>query len=168
MKSLLLNQIQIENKIKRLSHQILENNFDETSLVLIGLNQRGNILKNKISSILKTIYNGELIVYSLNSKRNSLKEIEVKEIETIQENTIKNKTVIIFDDVVDSGQSLIYAVSHILKYEPAKIQTLALIDRNHRKFPVKVDYVGFHVATTLHENVVVEFNDENNSSAYLQ
>lgn len=168
MKSTLLNEIQIENKINRLAHQILENNFDHTSLIIIGLNERGNVLKSKVCAVLKTIFGGEIQQYSLTSKRNSNKEIVVIKNEELQLNNIQNKLVIIVDDVVDSGQTLMYAVAHVLQFNPEKIQTLALIDRNHRKFPVQVDYVGLHVATTLHEHVVVKFDAENGASAYLE
>jgi pyrimidine operon attenuation protein/uracil phosphoribosyltransferase len=106
----------------------------------------------------------------LSSKRNTNKEIEISDIDIFSSRSLNNKSVIVFDDVVDSGQTLMYAVSYLTSFNPNKIQTDALIDRNHRKFPNKVDYVGLQVATTLHENVVVEFDESNpeNSCAFLQ
>jgi len=170
MKSILLNHTQIENKILRLSHQILENNFYEKHLFFVGLNVRGNMLCSKIVSILKPLFDGEIEYFTLSSKRNTNKEIEISDIDIFSSRSLNNKSVIVFDDVVDSGQTLMYAVSYITSFNPNKIQTVALIDRNHRKFPIKVDYVGLQVATTLHENVVVEFDESNpeNSCAFLQ
>ena len=157
MKSIVLNSSQIESKIVRLAHQVLENNFESANLVIVGLNERGSLLAEKLSSILSSIYEGQIERLHLSARRDENKEIEiaVDEIEPFE--SLKNSTVILVDDVVDSGQTLMFAASFLLQFHPAHLQTLALIDRNHRKFPIQVNYVGHKVATTLHEHVKVEF-----------
>jgi pyrimidine operon attenuation protein/uracil phosphoribosyltransferase len=165
MKSILLNHVQIENKTIRLAHQILENNFNEKTIVLIGLNKRGNILCENVKNTLTKIFKGSIEHYNIIAKKN-----ENNTTEFLWNNTnIENKTVILIDDVVDTGQTLMNAACTILNFNPSKLQTLALIDRNHRNFPIRVDYVGMHVATTLHENVVVEFDvrELRNNCAFL-
>jgi pyrimidine operon attenuation protein / uracil phosphoribosyltransferase len=168
MKSTLLNYTQIENKIIRLAHQIHENNFDVKTLILIGLNERGSVLAKRIEAILRPIFIGKLVLTAMSSKKNNSKEIEVSS--NGLDSLVKDKVVILFDDVVDSGQTLMYAATHIITYYPKKLQTLALIDRNHRNFPIKVDYIGLQVATTLHEHVAVIFDEKEaaNTCAYLQ
>jgi pyrimidine operon attenuation protein/uracil phosphoribosyltransferase len=157
MKSIVLNSSQIESKIVRLAHQVLENNFESAHLMIVGLNERGSLLAEKLSSILSNIYEGQIERLHLSARRDENKEIEiaVDEIEPFE--SLKNSTVILVDDVVDSGQTLMFAASFLLQFHPAHLQTLALIDRNHRKFPIQVNYVGHKVATTLHEHVKVEF-----------
>jgi pyrimidine operon attenuation protein/uracil phosphoribosyltransferase len=157
MKSLILDNVQIENKINRLAHELLENNFGEGNIFIVGLNDRGSVLAEKIVSVFKSIYDGNLEVLHLQAKRNEIKEIEIAAASFEMFEQLKDSKVILIDDVVDSGQTLMYAASFLLQFHPKALQTLALIDRNHRLFPIKVDYVGHKVATTLHEQVKVEF-----------
>ena len=77
MNTIILNNIQIQNKIVRLAHQILENNFDEQQLIIVGLNERGNILATDVCSVLKNIFDGELLSSTMTSKRNADKKIFV-------------------------------------------------------------------------------------------
>ena len=156
MKSIVLDSTQIENKIIRLAHQVHENNFDVSSLAIIGLNERGKILAEKIKDILMHVYGGEIVLLHLHAKRNEEKEVEIALEDMAPFDALKNQTLILIDDVVDSGQTLMFAASFLLQFHPAQMQTLALIDRNHRKFPIQVNYVGHKVATTLHERVKLE------------
>lgn len=170
MKSIVLNHTQIDNKIIRLAHQVLENHFENESLAIVGLNERGKVLAEKISAILADIYDGHIEQLHLTAKRNEIKEIEIT-VETIEPfEALKNQTVILVDDVVDSGQTLMFAASFLLQFHPMHLQTLALIDRNHRKFPIQVNYIGHKVATTLHEHVKLDFEGVKNAEqtiAYL-
>jgi len=166
MKTILLNKLQIENKITRLAHQIIENNFDESEIVLVGLNKRGEILSGKIYEILKQNYSGSLMLIGLQVLKHE-KQFEYICSINLEELNVSTKNIIIIDDVVDSGHTIIYAVAELLKHRPKQLETLALIDRNHRKYPVKVNYIGLQLATTLSENVVVEFDIEN-PIAYLE
>jgi len=170
MKSLILDSVQIENKINRLAHELLENNFEEDRIYFVGLNDRGNVLAQKIVEIFETIYEGNVVALHLHAKRNEIKEIEIAAASFEMFEQLKDSKVILIDDVVDSGQTLMYAASFLLQFHPKALQTLALIDRNHRLFPIKVDYVGHKVATTLHEQVKVEFEgvrDATDTVAFL-
>ena len=139
-------------------------------MVFIGLNERGKELCNEVEKVFKPLFNGVLNQYNIKSKRNADFNVEISDNNNFETSIFNNKTVIIFDDVVDSGQTLMYAAAYFLNFNPKALKTLALIDRNHRKFPIKVDYVGLQVATTMHEHVVVEFDETNNENncAYLK
>ena len=75
---------------------------------------------------------------------------------------MKNKSVVLIDDVLNSGKTLIYAVKYILDVPLSKFNTSVLIDRNHKKFPIKIDFKGISLSTSIEENVNVVF--ENNKS----
>ena len=79
---------------------------------------------------------------------------------------LKNKIVILVDDVLNSGRTLIHATQAILETEVKGLQTVCLVDRKHRKFPIRADYVGLTLSTTLQEHITVEFNE--NDQVYLE
>ncbi|MFN9113958.1 MAG: phosphoribosyltransferase family protein, partial [Bacteroidota bacterium] len=77
------------------------------------------------------------------------------------------KNILLVDDVASSGKTMLYALKPFLQYHPKKIETLALVERTHKQFPVKVDYVGLSVATTLEEHIFVEVVDGEIVGAYM-
>ncbi len=79
-----------------------------------------------------------------------------------------NKVIIVVDDVSNSGKTLLYALKPFLDFSPKKIQTLVLVERSHTSFPVRPDYVGLSIATTLQEHIYVEVHGEKITGAYLQ
>jgi pyrimidine operon attenuation protein/uracil phosphoribosyltransferase len=76
--------------------------------------------------------------------------------------------IIVVDDVANSGKTMLYALQPFLRNQPKKIQTLALVDRTHKTFPVHTDYVGFALATTLQEHIFVEVSGEIVTGAWLE
>ena len=87
-------------------------------------------------------------------KKNPIGTVKVD----VSEDVYKNKSVILVDDVLNSGSTLIYAVSHFLKVPLQQFKTAVLVDRNHKKYPVKADYKGISLSTSINENVVVTFS----------
>ena len=78
-----------------------------------------------------------------------------------------DKTIVLIDDVANSGRTMLYALKPLLLQLPKKIQTLALVERTHKSFPVDVDYVGLSVSTTTDENIVVEVENGEVMGAWL-
>jgi pyrimidine operon attenuation protein/uracil phosphoribosyltransferase len=74
----------------------------------------------------------------------------------------------LIDDVANSGKTLSFALKPFLEYQPKKIQTLVLVERSHKAFPVQPDYVGLSVATTIQEHIYVEVEGETVMGAYLE
>jgi pyrimidine operon attenuation protein/uracil phosphoribosyltransferase len=78
-----------------------------------------------------------------------------------------NKIVLLVDDVTNSGRTLLYALKPLLNYYPKRIQTMSLVERMHKSFPLNIDYIGLSIATTLQEHIQVEVEDGNVSGAYI-
>jgi pyrimidine operon attenuation protein/uracil phosphoribosyltransferase len=78
-----------------------------------------------------------------------------------------DRTIIVVDDVANSGRILLYALKHFLLYQPKSIQTLVLIERSHKLFPIQTDYVGLSIATTLQEHITVKTEGDKITGAWL-
>ena len=142
--------------LKRIAYQIYENNHEEdNSLIIVGIDKNGKILANKIFEILKSISSFDLKLMSIQiNKKNPTNKI----LSSIDENICLDKNIIIVDDVLNTGKTLIYAVRFFLKIPVKKIQTAVIINRNHKKFPVKADFKGISLSTSIkeHVNVILE------------
>ena len=143
----------IEMYLKRIAYQIYENNHGEdNSLIIVGIEKNGKILANKISQILKSISNFDLTLMSIEiNKKNPTKKIS----SSIDKKICLNKNIIIVDDVLNTGKTLIYAVKFFLNIPVKKIQTAVIINRNHKKFPIKADFKGISLSTSIKEHVDV-------------
>ncbi|HEX3079701.1 MAG TPA: phosphoribosyltransferase family protein [Puia sp.] len=150
-------------KLKRMAFEILENNFGETSFILAGIRESGTVIAETIQRLLTEIagLQTELITVSLDKKNPTTVEIS-------RPLDFKNKVVILIDDVSNSGKTLLYAIRPFLDTAPKKIQTLVLVERSHNAFPVKPDYVGLSVATTIQEHIYVEVEKGFVKGAWLE
>ncbi len=160
MKTILTKE-QIENKILRISFQIIEDNLEEKELYLIGLENNGLTIAKKIGGHIKnkSKIKVNILKMSLEKKRNQTTTFS-KKIKG------KNKTIILIDDVLKSGGTIIYAIKELLKFNIKKLKTAILINRNHNIFPVGVNYVGLELSTTLENHIEVSFEKEN-TGAFL-
>ncbi len=138
-------------KLKRMAYEILENNDGEAGFILAGIRESGTAIAKRIQELLKEIagINAEFITVSLDKK--NPKEVTISSYPDFQ-----NQVIILIDDVSNSGKTLLYAIKPFLDLNPKKIQTLVLVERRHNAFPVKPDYVGLSVSTTLQEHIYVE------------
>ncbi len=163
MSDLILDTKAIDAKLTRLAYEIYENNYQEQSLCLIGMNTQGDLLADLIKQELESIS-------SLNVSRAQLKinpSNPTKDIALdVDIASLEGKVVIIIDDVANTGRSLFYACKPLMSIVPKKIEFAVLVDRKHKLFPVKVDYVGLSLATTLKENILVKLS-ENKKEAYF-
>jgi len=146
-----------------MAFEILENNFGETSFILAGIRESGTVIAETIQRLLAEIsgLDTELITVSLDKKNPTTVEIS-------RPLDFKNKVVILIDDVSNSGRTLMYAIRPFLDTSPKKIQTLVLVERSHNAFPVKPDYVGLSVATTIQEHIYVEVEKGLVKGAWLE
>ena len=161
MKTLILNHLQIEQKINRIAHEIYEYNYEEQEIVIAGIADRGYVLAQKICNVLAKIspIKIKLLEIRIDKKNLTLDNFSLQ----VNENDLTNKVVLVVDDVLNTGKTLIYAIHPFLKFNIKKIATIVLVDRNHNLFPVRADYVGLSMATTLQEHVSVEFADGNDA-----
>ncbi len=150
-------------KLKRMAYEILENNFGETRFILAGIRESGTVIAKCIQELLVEIagLKTELITVTLDKKNPKTVTLD-KPIDYQQE------VIILIDDVSNSGKTLLYALKPFLDWSPKKIQTLVLVERSHNAFPVKPDYVGLSVATTLQEHIYVEVMAGRITGAWLE
>ena len=163
MKNKILNTDQIKKIVKRIAYQIHENNLECQEIILIGVHKNGYVLAEKINKELKQISKSsiELIAIKIN-KKNPLDEIELD----CKKEYLKNKAIVLVDDVLHTGKTLIYCVKHLLDVTPNNFNTVVLIDRNHKKFPIKVDFKGISLSTFISDHVEVVFDNNNNNNSY--
>ena len=164
MKNKILNTNQIKKIVKRIAYQIHENNLEYPEIILIGVHKNGYTLAEKINKELKQISKSNIKLVSIKiNKKNPLEEIELD----CKKEYLKNKVIVLVDDVLHTGKTLIYCVKHLLEITPKNFNSVVLIDRNHKKFPIKVDFKGISLSTFISDHVDVVFED-NNSYAFIK
>ncbi|MBD0824088.1 MULTISPECIES: phosphoribosyltransferase domain-containing protein [Aestuariibaculum] len=153
--NVILNHEEIIHKIRRIAFQIYESNVYETEVILAGIDSNGYIFAEKLKAILDDIseINVVLCKVSIDKKQ---PQNEIKTSLTPEE--YENKSLVLVDDVLNSGTTLIYGVKHFLNVPLKQFKTAVLINRNHKKYPVKADFKGISLSTSLHEHVNVELN----------
>lgn len=157
-KLLILDTHQIQQKINRISYQILEDNFDEEEIILAGVVARGYRLALRLEKVLKTISKLKVTIIKLELNKDSSK-LECSINVPIEE--CENKVIVLVDDVLNSGRTLAYGLGVFLNIPLKKLRSVVLIDRSHKNFPVSSDFVGLELSTVLKEHVSVVL-DENN------
>jgi pyrimidine operon attenuation protein/uracil phosphoribosyltransferase len=147
----------------RMAYEILENNYEESELILAGIRESGSVIARNVQKLLHEIKNisTELLMVTLDKKF-------PEDVVLSKFISFENKVVILIDDVSNSGKTLLYALKPFLSSHPKKIQTLVLVERTHKAFPVKPDYVGLSVATTLQEHIYVEVDGDVVKGAWLE
>ena len=162
-KNIILNTLEVAQKIRRIAFQILESNSNEKEVIIVGIVGNGSLFAeklvvdlNKISDIKTTLC--EIVI----NKKNPLDTITT----SLKEEEYKNKSIVLVDDVLNSGATLIYGVKHFLNVPLKRFKTAVLVNRNHKKYPVKADFKGISLSTSIKEHVVVEFNKKE-TIAYL-
>lgn len=151
-KHIILNHDEINHKIKRIAYQIYESNVDETDVILAGIDTNGYILAKKLKANLDKISSIKTTLCKVViDKKNPLNEITT----SIKPEGYSNKSIVLIDDVLNSGSTLIYGVKHFLNVPLKQFKTAVLVNRNHKQFPVKADFKGISLSTSLNEHVEV-------------
>lgn len=162
-KILLLNSHQIEQKIKRMAYEIWEHNHNEKEVVLLGVAPTGFLLAKELGAQLSTI----------SPLKARIQQVKVHKAEPLQdldpsiEEDLSNKSVLLVDDVTNSGKTLLYALRPVLKQLPSKIEIAVLVNRSHKNFPIVPDIIGQSVSTTLQEHIEVISEKGKLTSAFL-
>lgn len=155
MENQILSHQKIQHKVRRIAYQILEANVTEKEIILAGIEGGGLKFAKKIQNVLRSITDAEIILCKVSMNKKNPLEGEVKT--SIDQKDYKDKSVVLVDDVLNSGTTLIYGVYHFLKSPLKQLKTAVLVDRNHKKYPVKADYKGISLSTSLQEHVHVQF-----------
>ncbi len=163
-KAQILDRNGIDQKINRLAWQIYENNVKEEEIVLVGVFGRGEVMSVELFKVLKQISALKIKLGVITLDKDNPYQEETKL--NLDLTDYANKVVILIDDVLNSGKTLMYASKHFLNTPLIKLSTVVLVDRNHNRFPIRADYVGLSLATTLQEYISVSL-DGDSQGIYL-
>ena len=162
-KKYVLTKEVVEKKLRRMALEILENNIAEKEITLAGIRESGSVVARVIQKMIGefSTIKTELITITLDKKQPAEVTLSITP-------DFNNKVIIVIDDVSNSGKTLLYALKPFIDSHPKKIQTLVLVERTHTSFPVRPDYVGLSIATTIQEHIFVEVKGEEVTGAFLK
>ncbi|MBJ6368836.1 phosphoribosyltransferase family protein [Snuella sedimenti] len=155
--NIILSHKEINHKIRRIAFQIYESNVNEKEVVLAGIVSNGYLIAEKLRDELLKISDITPILCQVNiDKKNPTHPIKT----SIDAKVYTNKSLVLIDDVLNSGTTLIYGVKHFLDVPLKQFKTAVLVNRNHKKYPVKADFKGISLSTSLHEHVNVNLEGD--------
>jgi pyrimidine operon attenuation protein/uracil phosphoribosyltransferase len=154
----ILDKAQIQQKIKRLAIEILENHFEDKSLILAGINNNGTGFARLLAGELEQITKLRLQITTIRLNPAAPLSAPIHIEADLQ--TLAGKNIIITDDVANTGRTIFYACKPILDILPKSLEVAVLIDRKHKTFPIHPNYVGMSLATTLKENIDLRILDD--------
>ena len=163
--TLILNSKQIQQKINRIAYEIYENNYDEKEIIIAGIADNGYFFAKRIAEVLKKISPLQVKLISIQiDKANPLSEdIKIN----LADKELKNKVIVLVDDVLNSGKTLIFGAKPFLTTPVKRLITAVLVDRGHNRYPIKADFVGLSLSTTLREHITVEIEKIGKEAVYL-
>ncbi len=159
-----LNHSQIQQKIIRLGHQILENSFEEEIIFIGGIVGNGFELAKKFKDIIENNSKLEVVCFEVNVNKEEPWNEPIQL--SIDKVVIKKGYIVLVDDVINSGKTMQYSLLKFLEHPTKAIKTVTLVDRQHRRYPIKADFVGLSLSTTIKDRVEVDLSDTD-SKAYL-
>ncbi|GAA3574466.1 phosphoribosyltransferase family protein [Snuella lapsa] len=155
--NIILSHNEINHKIRRIAYQIYENNVNEKEVILAGIVSNGFLIAEKLRDELLKISDITPVLCQVNiDKDNPTLPIKT----SIDAKAYTNKSLVLVDDVLNSGTTLIYGVKHFLDVPLKQFKTAVLVNRNHKKYPVKADFKGISLSTSLHEHVTVHLEGD--------
>ncbi len=163
MTQVILNHNQIIHKVKRIAYQIYETNADQNELIIAGINGRGFELAKLIQEQLDSISQINTVLCEVYIDKKNAQELIRTSLES---SDYREKSLVLIDDVLNSGSTLIYCVKHFLNVPLKQFKTAVLVNRNHKKFPVKADFKGISLSTSINEHIKVQL-EPNNFKVYL-
>jgi len=162
-KNYILDQATAAKKLRRMAYEIVENNDGEKEIVLAGIRNSGTVMAKNIQKLLAEISSIRTELYTITLDKHMPDDVVLS-----KPGDFNDKVIVVIDDVAMSGKTLLYAMKPFLGFHPRKIQTLVLVERSHKTFPVQPDYVGLSIATTLQEHIYVEAAGDTITGAYLE
>jgi pyrimidine operon attenuation protein/uracil phosphoribosyltransferase len=162
-KNLILSKEVAEKKMQRIALEIAAQLYGENDpLVIIGIAGSGMVIAEKLLALLQPLLQIPIQIISCQLNKKKPEEITYS-----GEADFNNKNVLLVDDVTNSGRTLLYALKPLLQFYPRSIQTMSLVERMHKSFPVKIDYIGLSIATTLQDHIQVEVENGEVIGAYI-
>jgi pyrimidine operon attenuation protein / uracil phosphoribosyltransferase len=163
--SKILDKSRTLQKVKRIAYEIFENNFDEKEIILAGIDGEGYVFAVLLQHYLREISEIQINIAKIVFDKSAEYQPEIKLESDVD--TFRNKVVIITDDVLNTGRTLAFCLRPFLSIPLKKLQVAVLVDRNHPKYPIAADYVGYSLSTTLSEHIRVVLSDNSNLGLYI-
>ncbi len=163
--SQILDKARTLQKVKRIAYEIFENNFDEQEIILAGIDGEGYVFAQLLQQYLHEISQLKISIAKIVFDKTVECQPDIKLESDVD--TFKNKIVIITDDVLNTGKTLAFCLRPFLSIPLKKLQVAVLVDRNHPKYPIAADYVGYSLSTTLSEHIKVVLSDDNELGLYI-
>ena len=160
--NIILDCHDVENKIKRISLEILEDNIDENKLIFFGVSKNGKIIAKKIIYLISQLSKIHLEMVGVKIDLNLVNTLKFE-----KDFNINNRSVIIVSDVSQSAKTLQLIISGLMSQDPLKIKTAVMVNRDHTLFPVKIDFSGLNLSTSMNEHVEVKVNKDEEFTVYL-
>ena len=154
----ILDKKETLQKIKRIAYEIYERNYQEQELTIAGIYDKGYFFAELLVKELKQICKLKITLVKITLDKSAKSQCEVTLDTDI--NSLKDKVVIVTDDVLNTGRTLVYSLQPFLTISLKKLQTAVIVNRNHNNFPVSPDYIGYSIATTLKEHIDVVFEED--------
>lgn len=161
----ILDAEQIRRKTVRLAYEILEHNHTAPRIVMAGINRNGMAFARMLHAELARI--APMPIELTNVRLNPADPLATPVEIDLAPEALRDQVVIVVDDVANTGRTIFYACKPLLTTLPRKVEVAVLVDRTHKTFPVKVDYVGLSLATTLLEHIDVRLRDADEPAAFL-
>jgi len=160
--NIILDYLDVENKIKRISLEVIEDNIDQSKLIFFGVSKNGKIIAKKIIDFINknTKIESQLVGVEIYSDSN-------KSLAFDKEFKANNLSLVIVSDVSQSARTLQLIISNLMLKNPSKIKTAVMVNRDHSLFPVKINFSGLNLSTSVNERVDVEVNKDGQFTVYL-
>ncbi len=175
---ILLDSSALERTLSRIAHELIERNADLDALALVGIHTRGVPIANRLRALVAersgvqvatgavdiTFHRDDVLV------RGGAPPLHPQPVVrgTALDFPLEGKTVVLVDDVLFTGRTIRAAIDALLEYgRPARVQLAVLVDRGHRELPIRPDYVGKNVPTSLTERVRVELAETDSSDRVI-
>ncbi len=153
-RTLVLDHDRVQRKLERIVHQLHEENCEEKGIVVVGIAPRGSLLAKRLSEQLRAVSDLKIDLVELKLD----KEDPLTGPATLNADLkdLKDRVVVLVDDVLMSGRTLMHAATHLVRVPLKKLTTVVLVDRRHRTYPIRADIVGLTLSTTVQEHISVE------------
>jgi pyrimidine operon attenuation protein / uracil phosphoribosyltransferase len=165
-KTLVLDSKQIEQRINRIAYELYENNYEEKNIIMAGIAPNGYLLAQRIAKVLESISPIKVKLAKLEINKDNPLDEEIRT--DLKTSDTRKKVIVLVDDVLNSGKTLIYGARLFLEAPVKRLTTVVLVDRNHTRYPVKADFSGISLSTTMQEHISVELSPKGKEAVYLQ
>jgi pyrimidine operon attenuation protein / uracil phosphoribosyltransferase len=161
----ILDKKQILQKTRRMAFEIYENNFEEKEIILAGIYDRGYFFAEMLKAELEKISELKVVLVKITLEKFAASQNDIHL--DCQTSSLINKSIIVVDDVLNTGRTLIYCLRPFLELKIKSLQTAVIVDRSHRLFPISANYTGYGLSTTIQEHIHVILDNEDNFGVYL-